>query len=314
MAAAALLLAHRQGLFDFDAPVARYWPEFAARGKQTITVRQLLGHQAGLPVISRRLTPALIRNREALSSVIAAQPPAWQPGSRHGYHVLTLGWYESELIRRTDPQHRSLSRFFADEIAGPLGGGFYIRPEAPDARVPIAELKDHLLLETFLHWRRVPAGFLLSAAMPWSLTARALTNPFVLRPSDIVTGPYESAEIPSVNGFGTARAIARIYSEVALNSRLFGDAASELARASEPRRDAIMRVETAFSLGFMKAAGSFLQFSTPAAFGMPGLGGSFGFADPGRQLAFCYITNRMDFYPWNDPRELALRTAVYSAL
>jgi CubicO group peptidase (beta-lactamase class C family) len=178
----------------------------------------------------------------------------------------------------------------------------------------MAELKDHLLLETFLHWRRVPVPFLLAAAIPWSLTARALTNPLVLRPGDIVAGPYESAEMPSVNGVGDARAVARIYSALAMNSPLFGGAASELARAARPGRDAIMRVETAFSLGFMKPAGSFLQFSTPAAFGMPGLGGSFGFADPGRQIAFCYITNRMDFYPWNDPRELALRTAVYSAL
>jgi len=316
MAAASILLAQTRGWMEFDAPVSRYWPEFGQGGKEAITVRHLLAHRAGLPIISRRLTPALVADKEGLAVVLAAQRPAWTPGSMHGYHVLTLGWYESELIRRIDPHRRSLAQFFSDEIAQPLGAPFYIRPASPGSPdPPVAELKDYLLLETFFHWRRVPHSFLLSAAWPWSLTARALLNPFVLRPSEIVTGVWETIEIPSVSGIGEARAIARVYSELASNSSLFGSAAAEVAAlAAAPSLDAIFRTETAFSLGFMKPCGTFLNFSTPAAYGMPGLGGSLGFADPGHQLAYAYVANRMDFYPWNDPRELALRSAVYASL
>ena len=122
----ALALAHSRGLLDYDAPVAAYWPEFAWRGKSGITVRQLLSHQAGLPVIDIPLTLADLADLDVVAAAIALQRPLWAPGTRHGYHTISLGWYEGELLRRVDPAGRSLGRFFADEIAAPLHIDFYI--------------------------------------------------------------------------------------------------------------------------------------------------------------------------------------------
>jgi CubicO group peptidase (beta-lactamase class C family) len=122
MAAMAVAVAHSRGLLDYDEKVARYWPEFAQQGKESITVRQLLSHQAGLSAIDEPLDLETIADPDALAKILARQKPAWEPGTRHGYHCWNLGWYQSELIRRVDPQHRSLGQFFQDEIARPLSG------------------------------------------------------------------------------------------------------------------------------------------------------------------------------------------------
>src|SRR3954469_4765570 len=119
--AAALALAHSRGLVDYDERVATYWPEFAQAGKEDITVRQLLAHQAGLAVINRELSVEDLAALDVVADALAAQAPAWEPGTRHGYHGVSLGWYEGELLRRVDPDGRTLGRFFAEEIAAPLG-------------------------------------------------------------------------------------------------------------------------------------------------------------------------------------------------
>ncbi|MFD0519860.1 serine hydrolase domain-containing protein [Paractinoplanes durhamensis] len=122
----ALALAHSRGLLDYDERVAAYWPEFGWRGKGGITVRQLLSHQAGLPIVDVPLTVADLGDLDFMAAALAIQRPLWAAGTRHGYHTITLGWYESELLRRVDPGGRSIGRYFADEIAGPLGLSFYI--------------------------------------------------------------------------------------------------------------------------------------------------------------------------------------------
>jgi CubicO group peptidase (beta-lactamase class C family) len=121
LAAMTLALAHSRGWLDYEAPVAGYWPEFAQRGKARITVRQLLAHQAGLYALDTPLDRALVTDLDRLADVLARQAPAWEPWTRQGYHAITLGFYQSELLRRIDPLHRSLGRFFQDEIATPLG-------------------------------------------------------------------------------------------------------------------------------------------------------------------------------------------------
>jgi CubicO group peptidase (beta-lactamase class C family) len=137
LAAMTLALAHSRGWLDYDKPVATYWPEFAQQGKERITVRQLLGHQAGLFAFDEQADRSLIADLDRLAVVLARQKPAWEAGTRQAYHAITLGYYESELLRRIDPQHRSLGQFFQDEIATPLGLDFYIRlPETiPNARL-----------------------------------------------------------------------------------------------------------------------------------------------------------------------------------
>jgi CubicO group peptidase (beta-lactamase class C family) len=121
LAAMTLAIAHSHGWLDYEAPVCKYWPEFAQQGKEKITVRQLLAHQAGLFALDEPLTRSLVADLDRLAVVLARQKPAWEPGTRQGYHAITLGFYESEILRRIDPQHRSLGQFFQDEIATPLG-------------------------------------------------------------------------------------------------------------------------------------------------------------------------------------------------
>ena len=135
LAAAAVAVAHSRGLFDYEEPVSRYWPKFAESGKQTVTVRQLLAHQAGLCALDVLLDSAKIADLGFLTVALARQRPLWEPGRRHGYHAFTLGWYESELIRRVDPKARRLPAFFADEVARPLGAEFHIGlPEEVEPR------------------------------------------------------------------------------------------------------------------------------------------------------------------------------------
>src|SRR6187200_340231 len=137
MSAMTLAIANARGWLDYDAPVARYWPEFAQNGKGTVTVRQLLGHEAGLVLLDEELRIGDMRDLDAVARVLARQKPAWPPGTRHGYHTMSLGLYMQELIRHVDPAKRTLGRFFQEEIAKPLGLELYIGlpAEIPDERL-----------------------------------------------------------------------------------------------------------------------------------------------------------------------------------
>src|ERR1051326_4672232 len=137
LAAMTLAVANARGWIDYEAPVARYWPEFAQNGKADVTVRQLLGHEAGLVLLDEELRIRQMRNLDAVAGVLARQKPAWPPGTRHGYHTMSLGLYMQELIRHVDPEHRTLGRFFHEEIAVPLGLELYIGlpPAIPDERL-----------------------------------------------------------------------------------------------------------------------------------------------------------------------------------
>ena len=136
LAAMVMTLAHSRGWLDYDERVCTYWPEFAQNGKEHITVRQLLSHQAGLFALDEPVDRAVVADLDRLAAVLARQKPAWAPGERQAYHALSLGFYEGELLRRVDPEHRSLGQVFQDEIATPLGLDVYIRiPESiPNAR------------------------------------------------------------------------------------------------------------------------------------------------------------------------------------
>ena len=141
LAAMTLAVAHSRGWLDYDELVCKYWPEFAQNGKEKITVRQLLAHQAGLFALDTPLDKSLVVDLDRLADVLARQKPAWEPGTRQAYHAVSLGFYEGELLRRIDPQHRSLGQFFQEEIASPLGLDFYIRlpEEIPNSRFATLE-------------------------------------------------------------------------------------------------------------------------------------------------------------------------------
>jgi CubicO group peptidase (beta-lactamase class C family) len=320
MAAAALAVAHSRGWYDLDAPVAEYWPEFAQAGKERITVRQLFAHEGGLIAIDEPLTLEKLSDPDQLAQILARQAPAWQSGVRHGYHTLTLGWYQSELLRRVDPQHRTLGRFLQDEVTRPLGVEYYIGlPDHVDTQ-RLAVTPGFHRLKVLLHLGELPPAMVLAGCWPRSLVARSV-NPLRLHnPAQLVDPEYRSLEIPSANGIGQARAIAKIYSALigGQELRITGATRRELLAAPQTppagSRDAILKMDTNFSLGFSKPSRDMRFGSDASAFGCPGAGGCFGMADPTRQIAFAYVTNKMGFRIFDDPRERACREAFDACL
>ena len=321
MSALAVAHAHSRGLFDYDEKVAAYWPEFAANGKEDVTVRTLLSHQAGLCAIDTAMNVATLASAEAVAAAIGPQKPAWTPGERHGYHGITLGWYESELIRRTDPRARTMGRYFADEIATPLGLDFHIGlpDDVPDERLARI-MGDWYRTKMVFNIRTMPSEFVRDFLNPRSITARAFANPKVLgRPLRYNDRDLRRIELPASNGTGTARSVALAYGEFASGGRRLEIDPKTMASLHDPaasptdgRFDEVLRMDTTFSLGCCKPWSGF-DFGSSHAFGTPGAGGSMGFADPELGMGFCYAMNRMGFYLFDDPRETALRDAATQA-
>jgi CubicO group peptidase (beta-lactamase class C family) len=310
----AMALAHSRGLFDYDERVSAYWPEFAQQGKEKITVRQLLAHQAALFAFDEPVEKNVIADLDKLAIVLARQKPAWEPGTRQAYHALTLGFYESELLRRVDPKHRSLGQYFQDEIAVPLGLDFYIRlpEEIPNSR--FATLQPVNMAFAIL---TMPIPLTLAAMNPHSPIRRALwASMFPVEKERVYARNFE---VPSGGGVGTARAIAKAYGVFATGGRELGLREETLKQLMAPAipplhgfHDEALKVEVPFSLGFTKPD-SKNPFGHPSSFGAPGMGGSFGFADPKAKVGYGYVLNRMKRYLM-DPRDLALRKAMYRSI
>ena len=237
MSAVAMAVAHSRGLFDLDVPVASYWSEFAQNGKGGILVRELLAHRAGLAAIDTPLQLRDIADHDRLGQILAAQVPRWTPGAAHGYHAQSLGWYEGQLLRRTDPEHRTIGRFFADEVADPLGVEFYIGlpDDIPNDR--LATFTGAGRVAAALHARQMPRRLLLSMLNPRSLTARAFSNPKVLamNPSKVNRRDVLRLELPSMNGVGTARSIAKTYGCLAAGGHELALTPETVARSSNER-------------------------------------------------------------------------------
>src|SRR5688500_1345233 len=315
LSAMTLAVANARGWLDYDAPVARYWPEFAQNGKAAITVRQLLDHEAGLVLLDEKLTIEKLRDLDAIACVLARQTPAWPPGTRHGYHTMTLGLYMQELIRRVDPAHRTLGRFFHEEIAESLGIEFYIGlpRDIPDER--LAALEPLSAARGLLALRYTPPAVTLKMITPGSLLRRSFAG-LAADPND---RRYLEVEVPAGNGVGTARAIALAYAAFAEGGSVLGITPETFARVTAPPevarpRDEVLGVPSYFSLGFLRPGPNVSFGSSPRALGAPGAGGSFAFADPDARLGYAYVMNKLDFYLEDDPREKALRDAVYRAI
>ncbi|HLZ24671.1 MAG TPA: serine hydrolase domain-containing protein, partial [Ktedonobacterales bacterium] len=168
MASMGVAVAHSQGLFDYDERVSTYWPEFAQAGKTTITVRQLLSHQAGVCAIDEPLDLKKLADPDLVAAAMARQKPVWEPGARHGYHGISLGWYESELVRRTDPQHRTIGRFFQDEVARPLNVEFYIGLPAEIPQARIARIDAYKKWQLLFNMDKMPRPFVMGFLNPFS--------------------------------------------------------------------------------------------------------------------------------------------------
>ncbi|MGW0700987.1 serine hydrolase domain-containing protein [Streptomyces sp. NPDC002867] len=316
VAVAVVLLLHQRGQIDLDAPVGTYWPEFKAAGKERVLVRHLLAHRAGLPVLDRPLTPAEAEDGTSGPAALAAQAPAWEPGSAHGYHAQTYSWLLGELVRRVTG--RTMGRWVAEEIARPLGLDFWIGLPADEAhRVgrlgPVAEPETAQGGGLKLRPKRSVSE---AYRDPASLTRRAFG---AIDPAPDENDPaFRAAELPASNGISTARALARFYAatigEIDGGPRLFAPATLTLARTEESAGpDRVLVVPTRFGLGYM-LHGPASPLLGPGSFGHPGRGGSLGFADPESGIALGYATNGMRKGVTADPRAQALIRAVRSAL
>ena len=315
LAAMTLAVANARGWLDYDAPVARYWPEFAQNGKARVTVRQLLGHEAGLVLLDEKLTIARMRDLDDVARLLARQKPAWPPGTRHGYHTMSLGLYMQELIRHVDPAKRTLGRFFHEEIAEPLGLEFYIGLPRDVPHDRLAKVKTLSPMRAILGLRKTPAAMLRKLFKPGWVIFRS----FLLADLDWNNRRMLEIELPAGNGVGTARAMARAYSAFAEGGAEIGITPDTFARVTAPPpgahpKDEVLGVPSYFSLGFLRPGPEVSFGSSPRAFGAPGAGGSFAFADPDAHLGYAYLMNKLDFYLVNDPREQALREAVYRAI
>jgi CubicO group peptidase (beta-lactamase class C family) len=249
---------------------------------------------------------------------MARQSPAWEPGMRQAYHAVSIGFYEGELLRRVDPQRRSLGQFFQEEIATPLELDFHIRvpEEIPNSRLAIIEnaTKVEMLLGS-------PIRLTLASLDRRSNTFRAVfTNPGVAIWRDKKHICARNLEVPAAGGVGTARAMARAYGVFATGGRELKLRAETLEALKAPAipsafgfYDEIMKGEIQFSLGYCKPGPS-APFGHPTSFGHPGAGGSFAFADPETGTGYAYVTNRMGTSLPFDPRDVALRTAVESGI
>jgi CubicO group peptidase (beta-lactamase class C family) len=306
----------QRGLIDLDAPVATYWPEFAQSGKESVPVRWLTCHKAGLPIVDKDLALEEVLAWDPIVEALEVQEPLWEPGSAHGYHALTFGWLLGELIRRVDG--RGLGQFFAEEIASPLGLEFWIGlPESEEHRVaPVIgslvpdgsdvapELRE--LLEQFIG--------------PDSLLRRALTLTDTFDVPDWNTRAVHAAEIGAANGITNARSLSRMYAGLtgqlpdAPSAPLFSSEQIDRARERQTSgNDRVLFLETVFGLGYMLSS-MFSPFGGGGSFGHPGAGGSVGFADPDNQLAVGYVMNRMFQNLAADPRSRGLIKASYHAV
>lgn len=321
MAAAGMMVAHSRGYFEIDEPVATYWPEFGAHGNESITVRQLFAHQAGLSVIDQRITPEAISDMDRWACVLARQRPQWTPGIRHGYHGLSLGFFQNELLRRTDPKGRSLGVFFHDEIAAPLDADFYIGLPGDFPSGRMATIKPFSLLSIFMHPGRVPVRFLLAMMWPWSVTHRSLMKVDMHGPGDIAEMRWLQTEFPSATGAGSARGLARIYGALAwtdpalrLNEQTRKDVYEPAILPPGGGHDLVLHTATAYSWGFVHPCPTFRFGGGASSFGAAGAGGSQAFGDPEMGLGFAYVMNRMSVDVGNDPRAVALTEAVYESI
>ncbi|WP_419150648.1 serine hydrolase domain-containing protein [Nocardia vinacea] len=305
-----------KGLLDYEEPVAKYWPEFAVQGKGAVTVRQLIDHQAGLSGLDTVVRLRQIADLDGLATILAAQRPAWRPGTRHGYHAITLGLYQGELVRRADPEHRTLGRIFAEEIAKPLDLDFFIGLPTEQSMDRIATLAATEGLDILRYERDIPVRIGAEIFAKRGLSHAALTNPRIGAPVRASRRELLALEMPGSNGVGNARSLAKTYGAAAgrtgalpiedtVLDRLAAPAADDV-----PADDLVLHTKSRYHLGFRKSRGSFRFGSDKRAYGTTGLGGSFGFADPATGLGFGYAMNRLGLAVLDDVRSRNLRKAL----
>jgi CubicO group peptidase (beta-lactamase class C family) len=297
------------GRLDTDAAVTRYWPEFGAAGKEAVTVRHLLTHQAGLPAIRRQLPPGAMLDWELMTGELACHPPWWEPGTAHGYHVNTFGFLVGEVLRRASGL--SVGALLRAEVAGPLGADVHIGLDAAE----------HARVAEFIWPGRPPApGDPPGAGDDRTMEHNAYFNPPGLSGVGLVnSAAWRQAELPSANGHGSARGVARVYTALAAGGAVDGvlvvDPGALDAAATEQvyGDDLILHRPSRFGLGFQLSQAERPIGRSARAFGHFGAGGSLGFCDPEAGVGFGYVTGEMG-PRWQNPRNRALIEALYACI
>jgi CubicO group peptidase (beta-lactamase class C family) len=312
----AALAAHRlveSRRLDLDAPVARYWPEFAEAGKAQLPVRDLLSHRAGLPALRKPIGKTDVLDWDTMTGMLAAETPWWEPGTRHGYHALTFGWLVGEVVRRVSGQR--IGDFVRGMLA-PLDAEFEIGfGPALDARVA------ELVMGPVSTGDSAPAFAKALADEPEGVVAKTFGNPPLLDLSLVNSRDWRAAEIAAAGGHTSACSLARIYGALACGGAdghvLLGPDAIERARTEHSNGpDAVLLMPTRIAAGFfLPGEGERASMPNPRAFGHGGAGGSYGHADPEARLGFGYVMNRMHMGAWLvDPRAQRLLAAAYASL
>ena len=299
-----------EGKLELDAPVARYWPEFAAAGKDKITLRHLLSHQAGLPALHEMLPAEALYDWQAMTTALAAEQPWWPLGEGHGYAPITYGWLVGEVLRRVEG--RGPGESIVARTAKSLGLDFHVglADEEFDRVAIISRGKGN--------FGDAAAQRLLKTMMsePAAMSTRAFTNPPSIMTS--TNKPeWRRMQQPAANGHGNARSLAGFYSGLLDGQLLESELLAELTREHAVGEDKTLLTRTRFGLGCMldqPEVANATYGMGPRAFGHPGAGGSIGFADPERDVAFGFVTNNLGPFVLMDPRAQKLARLLADCL
>ncbi|MDG3012329.1 beta-lactamase family protein [Rhodococcus sp. D2-41] len=285
-ALAALVLVDR-GLLDPDAPVAEYWPEFAAAGKQTVLVRHVLGHTSGLSGWDERMRVEDLYDTPSAADLLARQAPWWTPGASSGYHAMSFGTLVGELVRRITGV--SLGQFFAAEVAVPLGADYWIG--APESLLAQPERIATLVPPP-------PTGFDYASLPTDSLMLRTLTNP-AFAPALTTDPGFLAAELGAANGQGNARSVALVQSVITCGGTVGGrrfaapETVGRIFEVQADGRDPVLGAHVRFGLGWALPSPSMPGVPAGRACWWTGFGGSVVVADLDRNLTIAYVMNKM---------------------
>ena len=306
MAATCMLMLADRGELDFDAPVARYWPEFAQNGKDGVLVRHVMAHTAGLPGFDPPITVEQLYDLEAAAANLAAQAPWWEPGTASGYHAVSQGNLEGEILHRVTG--RRMAEWFRTEVAEPLGADFWMSlPASEDHRV--SDLVSPQAPQTLIvGGEEVEVG---------EIGVRAFLS--VHRTGDEpATREWRAAELPASGGFGNARSVARIHAALACGGALDGVrllSETGARRALQEQTDGIDRVlgvRLRHGLGFGLQIGDLAL--APGQMFWGGMGGSLAVIDLDARASVAYVMNRMAPDALGDPRGLRIIQAALASL
>jgi CubicO group peptidase (beta-lactamase class C family) len=306
-----------RGALDLDAPVASVWPEFAAAGKEAVTLRQLLSHRAGLPAIREPMPPGAMLDWPRMTAALAATEPWWEPGARHGYHVNTYGFLVGEVVRRASGAR--IGRYFREEFAVPLELDFHFG---------VGNVRDERIAEyvhLFESLGPMPVRWegpddVSPSAEQQEMIVKAHNNPPGLSGNGMVNRrDWREAEIPSTGAHGHARSVARFFGALAAGETpgvapvLAGEILASWTREESSGIDALLGRPSRFGLGVQLSQKERPLGPNSRSYGHYGAGGALGFADPDARLGFGYVINRMQ-PGWRNPKNLALLEALYACL